>query len=340
MKRSPFSPSWSARFFYFAAWALIMGTVLLGYCKGKSETVKGQQVLIFSALAQGIPMLLAGRCIHKRDIRIAGAHLDRLAEHTLKRSLSAARRGEQQPIALYLRPFDLTNKLQYFNPNFSVISLSKIKQSGSVELESLLAEALSLSTPLVALGEPGEHIGAGRAFLDEEEWREGFRNLASVAERILIVPSANEGTLWEIAWLKENNLLDKCLFIMPPESLFQYLLAVDMSALWDTARSALLDKGITLPEYDEDGMFFTLDSGGNVAASVNPSRWTNTNAFAESIARLLHLADEAEASLSVEEVRTQLQTPSAKKRRTANNWAFFLVGLDILVLWTIVHHIF
>jgi hypothetical protein len=48
--------------------------------------------------------------------------------------------------------------------------------------------------PLVALGKPGEAIGAGRIFTDDATWQADIATLMRRAKGILIVPSDRDGT--------------------------------------------------------------------------------------------------------------------------------------------------
>jgi hypothetical protein len=86
------------------------------------------------------------------------------------------------------------------------------------DLETELSMLFGQDLPLLALGRPGEQIGAGRVQSTEDSWRTDLQLLAESADGILVIPSTHEGTKWEIANLMENRkLIRKCIFIVPPE---------------------------------------------------------------------------------------------------------------------------
>jgi len=72
--------------------------------------------------------------------------------------------------------------------------LSESYQEKPVDFERLLAIAVDSYAPLIALGRPGEQVGAGRILTTEERWQEDFRKLAEAARLILLMPSAHPGT--------------------------------------------------------------------------------------------------------------------------------------------------
>jgi hypothetical protein len=105
---------------------------------------------------------------------------------------------------LYLRPFGVTGLLNI----------------GGLDFESSMAYNLSPMMPMIALGHPGEAIGAGRILTTDEHWRDEILRLVDKAERIMLIPSHREGTKWEIAKLKDNQHFGKTIFAMPPEMSF------------------------------------------------------------------------------------------------------------------------
>lgn len=133
--------------------------------------------------------------------------------------------NEDRTFCLYLRPFRSTGS----------ISVSVLDSTGYMktprgkplppthdqrfhDLETLLAMALDGYTPLVALGRPGEQVGAGRILTTDENWRQVFSHLANKATLILLLPSPQPGTTWELRIvLNDFILLSKTLFIIPPQ---------------------------------------------------------------------------------------------------------------------------
>lgn len=82
------------------------------------------------------------------------------------------------PFALYLRPFNVTDRL-------GLQGLSS--QWGGTDIEVLLAEACQSWGKLLALGKEGKSIGAGRLRSDEESWRSMFHKLAKKARLIILI---------------------------------------------------------------------------------------------------------------------------------------------------------
>jgi hypothetical protein len=156
---------------------------------------------------------------------------------------------------VYLRSFETTGHLRppFF---FTILVWERLHTN---ELESFLALALEKSGPLVALGLPGENMGAARIRVEDATWKEDVERLLTHATGLLVIPSAHQGTMWEIEDLKRNNLLTKSVFIMPPRTK-----QFDWSVKWEQAARALAPIGITLPRYQEHGLLFSLNAQGQV----------------------------------------------------------------------------
>ena len=150
------------------------------------------------------------------------------------------------------------------------------------DLESYVSQAISRVGPLVALGHPGEAIEAGRILTGEENWKTDIGTLMKRAKGILLVPADRPGTLWEIDTLKQEGLLGKVIFVMPPCSAGQH----DTRQRWESARQALRDRGLETPDYDERGMLFVLEADGRVS-NVEPLLLTSARQVRKSLKRLL-----------------------------------------------------
>ncbi|CUS33135.1 membrane hypothetical protein [Candidatus Nitrospira nitrosa] len=182
---------------------------------------------------------------------------DRLAAEVLA-NIQDSSLTTKTSFVLFLRPFSSTGQLQAPSLFASPFSL----RINTYELEDYFASALKNIGPMVALGKPGENVGAGRVYVAEEDWHNKFILLARTASVILILPSSRAGTLWEISWLKSNGMFRKCIYVMPPEKTrTQYWVN-----LWQEATTELSKEGITLPEYKKKGALFTFDVSGKVAA--------------------------------------------------------------------------
>jgi hypothetical protein len=147
---------------------------------------------------------------------------------------------------LYLRAFMTTDKLHL----------------KGFDLETVLAYSIAPTLPLVALGKPGEHLGAGRIQTTDEHWQEEILRLMQGARLILIIPSHRAGTLWEIATLQNGGFLDKTIFIMPPELDFH---GGTFSDDWHKTVLAAKDAGVKFPGHIRAGAFFRLNANGGFA---------------------------------------------------------------------------
>ena len=138
---------------------------------------------------------------------------------------------------------------------------SYFEERDTIELEAVFTT--SLDWPAIALGEPGENVGAGRVKVEEQSWQRDFRKLAGHAIGVLVVPSYRSGTKWEIEWLKEQGLLSRCIFVMPPKLEFG---GIDIDAEWTRAVEELQHMGLQLPDYDKKGALVRLDASGREEA--------------------------------------------------------------------------
>lgn len=170
------------------------------------------------------------------------------------------------PFCLYLRPFEVTNRLPAL-----VSDAGGVEKGESVDFESLLADSLAPQYRLIALGQPGEIHGAGRVLTSGDTWREEFRTLAGAADFILLLPSANPGTFEEITWLAGNGLTSRCVWLMPPavepDALADTGQRQRLESRWERARSACATLGLDLPPYDARGVLFRIGPDGGVLAT-------------------------------------------------------------------------
>ena len=291
MKRDSFRAGWLAQIFFFLAAA----SLAAGF-KPWSSPIDFDLVAVGIALVIAAPLLWIGLLLAERDQRQGVEDLNAIARWSFERAVAAARRGEKLPVMLYLRPFALTDQLRFRQAGYilDMFTPQGLEKDRVRDLETMIAEQMENTSPLIALGEPGEHVGAGRVFSAEAEWQEAVRKLARASGRILVLPSDQAGTKWEIGWLKENEMFAKCIFLMPPQPDAS---DIDLAQRWEGARSALRGQGIELPDYEAQGKFFTLDadgrtareqtfallSGGSMASAISelvepPAGWAAANA--------------------------------------------------------------
>ncbi len=80
------------------------------------------------------------------------------------------------------------------------------------------------------------------------------------ARLILIIPSHREGTLWEIATLRERGYIEKTIFIMPPEMDFH---GAKYSADWQKTVAAAREYDVEFPNHIAAGVLFRLSPDGD-----------------------------------------------------------------------------
>ena len=164
-------------------------------------------------LLAGLGDMLRGIC--RWQFKRSQIHRNHLAVCVVKE--------EVRDFFLYLRPFNSTGRLpitlrttrRYVHYPGSSPKLQCDRDE--IDLETELTRALEPCGPLVALGRPGEDIGAGRIRTDDEEWQALLLDLASRANAIFIVPGTSAGTRWELDCLAKDEVLRrKTLLIIPP----------------------------------------------------------------------------------------------------------------------------
>jgi len=162
---------------------------------------------------------------------------------------------------LYLRAFETTGKLHvplYLRVRRKCVWVGQRQVTD--DLESYVTLAVGGRAPLIALGKPGEAIGAGRILTEEEHWQADIVNLMRRAKGILIVPSDREGTVWEMDTLKREELFSKVVFIMPPTSKGEF----DTFRRWEAAKCAMAVNGLEAPEHQDRGLLFRLGPDGKL----------------------------------------------------------------------------
>ncbi|MFL5330273.1 MAG: hypothetical protein ACJ8C4_15335 [Gemmataceae bacterium] len=154
--------------------------------------------------------------------------------------------GKPPPFSLYLRSFSTTGKMPVEAAEFTNHSFASALQYK--DLETILAEAIEPHAPLIALGTPGEHFGAGRILTDDAHWAELVYLLANAAETIYLVPSSRKGVVWEVQWLVKDGLIEKTIFLNPPKT------------EWVPIQTAIARAGVRVPP--EQAVVYRVDSNG------------------------------------------------------------------------------
>lgn len=212
-------------------------------------------IALFSSLAE-----LYGQ--HARDLR-AGA------------IFAAVRDGAPppRPYTLYLRPFastDLFAEHVLSAAGASVAAGQGVLYGGTarVELESQLEHATRPFGELIALGEPLEHIGAGRVLVDESAWRHAVHALCQFAELIVVLPSSRPGTLWEIERILDSSLIERTVLIDAPNAGEKAKGPFAQSAEWAHVRDAFMRRGYDMPPDSKVGVLLYFGRAKSPQASA------------------------------------------------------------------------
>lgn len=189
----------------------------------------------------------------------------------------------ERPFTLYLRPFATTNEIEQnvLSPMVAGASSSSFSYvSSRYELERQIERATRKVGPLVALGEPLEHIGAGRVKVTDDTWQRAVELLSDHAALIVLLPSSRAGTLWEVERILNSDLVKRTVMIDPPNGEGRWGRKYSQADEWGQVRSAFAKRGFEIPQDSRAGqmIFFgddtapvararlDIDAEGNIAA--------------------------------------------------------------------------
>ncbi|MEV5936848.1 hypothetical protein AB0L56_30075 [Streptomyces sp. NPDC052079] len=237
-----------------------------------------------AALALSLPVMYGGYyAAHhssKRDVWRDQERRNVEASKTLKRIEA----GEPHAaITLYLRAF-MTEDRFSAQPLLRGVSLAS--PNDHLDLEELLRRALYPQSQLVGVGNRGAMSGSAQVRAQSADWKKLVDLLIREAELIVIVPSAQPGTFWELQRIRHHRKLHKTILIMPehyaksPRMEYaenQYfgkpcirrtnpgthILNHEHEWLRVTIEAAKV--GVRLPQYQRAGAAFTLGEDGGVS---------------------------------------------------------------------------
>ncbi|MBI1761324.1 MAG: hypothetical protein HYR56_07810 [Acidobacteria bacterium] len=185
--------------------ALVIAWILLGL--DARWWIKGLLFIVLST-----PLTSIANARFRADVMRAQQRRDAHATQLAEAALAGA---PVERFALYLRPFVSTDRL------IAQPLPSDTEVPVHLDVETVLARGFRTTVPIIALGTTGDTMeGAARVMVSDDHWREMVEALARRAEFIVMVPLSRPGTMWELEWLKQSDLLKKVLFIMP-ETLYE-----------------------------------------------------------------------------------------------------------------------
>lgn len=257
-----FKSGWIAQLLAFLALYLLYAAMTEMF--GREGPIGGRWELALAALAGSLVLGSIAMWLKSRAAAAGERDRTELAERHFLETIRGLAQGDAPPFTLYLRPFKLTNQLTYSTPEGRLM-LRSVLVDEEKDIERYLAEALEGSAPLIGLGRPGEHHGAGRIVVSDDLWRDAVAVLSHAAERIVLMPYPADGTLWEVEHMFDAALIDKVVFVMPPSEDFD----VDVQAYWTTCGQILRERhGIELPVWTSDGALFSLTAEGRVGTTA------------------------------------------------------------------------
>lgn len=195
---------------------------------------------------------------HARDLEAA----------ELFRRLKAGEPPER-PYTLYLRPFATTDEIEehVLSPMVAGATATSFSYvSSRYELERQIERATRKVGPLVALGEPLEHVGAGRVRVSDETWQDAVELLSGQAALIVLLPSSRPGTLWEVEHILNSDLVQRTVMIDPPNASGRWARKYDQADEWGQVRAAFSARGYSIPEDSRAGQMLFFGAGQSPVA--------------------------------------------------------------------------
>jgi hypothetical protein len=200
---------------------------------------------------------------------------------------SAVKAGKPAIYSLYLRGFGTTGHLHFGKGGKARLEdrLQDLEirggQNAFSDLETLITEAMEYFAPMIALGRPGEQLGAGRVETEEENWIEDFQLLALHAKTLVLFPIATEGTLREVEFIVKHGFWPKTIILMPTENP-----SANWDLQWDYMKRKAEEFGLDFPVYQSGGMVFKIGQQGSPEDFQSLSGVTTTD-FKQTIFSLL-----------------------------------------------------
>jgi hypothetical protein len=207
-----------------------------------------------------------------RRLRLARQHyLDLFAADVM----ASLRNGEPTPVyTLYLRPFLTTGEFRQTS-TLEILKRANINGGGfedplafASELEAVVAAAVEDSAPLIGLGNPFEHAGAGRIRVADDEWQAAVALLATHARLIVLSPSVRPGTRWEVSHVLERQLLPRTVVVnLPTKKIGKK--RYDQATEWSDLSGTFAAHCIDLPPAEKTGRFLFFGTAPKVQLSAS-----------------------------------------------------------------------
>ncbi|MEO0883768.1 MAG: hypothetical protein AAFY34_13710 [Pseudomonadota bacterium] len=243
----------------------MFGSVLLGAIGGAyvaSRPFLGG----LTALSLFLSMVAIGMIVAEGFFSVEGLYGQRRRDLAAENIWTMLRDGSapDNPFVLYLRPFSSTDAISETKVSAIPVQTSGGRQliigTDNLEFETQIEQAVRPIGTLVGLGDPLEHEGAGRIRLHDDIWQDAVRKLMHEATLIILLPSPDGGTRWEVETLLRSGLLQKAIIVDPPNHASRRK-TYDPVSEWAEARRVFAEQGYTLPEDAPDGQLIWFGEG-------------------------------------------------------------------------------
>ncbi|MGJ8681030.1 hypothetical protein [Paraglaciecola sp.] len=199
--------------------------------------------------------------------------------------------------------------------SFEMTEFDYMNLDAPVELFDLVSNAIVSAGTLLAVGErKSDHIGGpGLLQVEDGNWKESVAQYMQKTSCIIIMPWPTEGTLWEVNEIITHNLMDKTVFIMPPNYSFKKETRMVSHSIdnggdkdfhyrvpnenlcsnnplseikdgYNKAIEPLINAGFTPPEYDPNGALYYFNKNQLMTFPI-PYHKSEIKAFIQSLNR-------------------------------------------------------
>lgn len=178
-------------------------------------------------------------------------------------------RYDTRPFFLLLRSFRLESlaitPLMYYDPSPTGVR----DQLPRHQWANLIAQALAQLGRTVCIGVTPYQVDAFQwpqiAFLrtSAENWRDVFAAAVADCAAILVILDTSLGVLEELFYIHQTGFYFKTLVFVPPEFKDEYGVT---RKRWTDLREQAAKRGISLPEYEPDGMIYAAKADFSVSS--------------------------------------------------------------------------
>jgi len=178
---------------------------------------------------------------------LASGGLWRLARRLTMPGLHSVRTADPRPPVLFLRGFADDPIQMYMSQGQHRGLMERLSLRRRETFEELAAWTLSAYGPVIAVQNPrAQHrrLGAARESIHAEDWLAVVRDRMREATTIVLIVGNSPGLVAEVLALREDGLLTRCLFVLPP------LDGAIVASRWDSIATAL-GRGPKLLAHDD-----------------------------------------------------------------------------------------